>query len=130
MRMLSAPARPTLAFGSLSSFHLGCLGVAMKTSLSASQFRSMASLTASGSQPTSSSSLPSRSRLQRSSTELCMAVPSEAAMPALRGSPCFESQYFLGHSSNLFQEVGESWCCLSSAMAWPPMLFLRESDNG
>ena len=38
-----------------------------------------------------------------------MAVPIEAAMLAFRGSLCLESQYFLGHSSNLFHEDGDIW---------------------
>jgi len=32
-------------------------------------------------------------------------------MDALRGNLCLESQYFLGHSSNLFHEEGDNWCC-------------------
>ena len=36
------------------------------------------------------------------------AVPSDAAIPALRGNFCRDSQYILGHVSYLFQAEGDS----------------------
>ena len=39
-----------------------------------------------------------------------MTFPSEAGIDALRGKRCLDNQYFLGHSSNLFQEEGDNWC--------------------
>ena len=55
-------------------------------SRSKAQWRSSTALEVGGSHPISESSLSERSRLHRSSTELCTAVPMAAGMLALRGS--------------------------------------------
>ena len=98
-RMFSAPTRPSCALVIISSFHRGWRGVARKMSRSSAQWRSSTAFDVGGSQPSSESSLSERSRLHRSSTELCTAVPMAAGILALRGSLCRESQYFRGQSS-------------------------------
>ena len=55
-------------------------------SRSKAQWRSSTALEVGGSHPISELSLSERSRLHRSSTELCTAVPMAAGMLALRGS--------------------------------------------
>ena len=97
--MFSAPTRPSWAFVIISSFHLGWRGVARNVALSAAQWRSRTALAVGGSQPDSSPSLGDKSRLHRSSTELCTAVPIAAGMLAFLGSRCRDNQYFRGQSS-------------------------------
>ena len=108
--IFKAPTSPSCACVMSSSFHLGCLGVARKDSFSIFQCLSSIAYAVGVIHPDSSESLPLRSKLQMSSTELWTALPSEAGILAFRGSFCLDSQYFLGHCSYLFQEDGDNWC--------------------
>ena len=54
-----------------------------------------------------------------------MTFPNDAGIDALRGKRCLDSQYFLGHSSNLFHEDGDDWCCEDISTTISPRLTIR-----